>query len=373
MRLACGDLNLWRSLNQINLQIGSAMGAACVRGKAPGPAVPYAGPAVVYRRSAGRADAYSHESTQEDRERRVVAHYMRFSNGKIAEHLVAVPHNGRRAMLMPLSFSAPSPVRVSPVNFAGAAAAEHYAPAAALRRVFHASGLTLLRLHFVLNPAAWLRLRAEREAYALENPDGVKAGGGVVAYDGNMRTLLHGPRGGAQALMQILSQGLDPRLAAQGRYGRGVYLAEDARKADAYACVTTPQPKKKTHPHPVRYVIVCAAMLGRVGHLGGSTFPSLQREPHGFDSVSGTPDGVYREHVVYRAARVVPVAVAVYSSGRVLDRGGGLELALGPGSPTCQTTHMSPLWVGWSFPEDFVRLCRPLSAPPPLDDSSDLI
>ena len=88
--------------------------------------------------------------------------------------------------------------------------------------------------------------------------------------------LLHGTSG-PDSLQSIIFEGLDPGIAHNGHFGRGVYFPESAAKIDQYATEDERFRKegplsefheniygKKLHPHHVRYaLVVCRVVLGR--------------------------------------------------------------------------------------------------------------
>ena len=60
----------------------------------------------------------------------------------------------------------------------------------------------------------------------------------------------------AENLKDLLLEGLDQRLAARGRFGRGLYFAEDPRKSDFYW-------KGSKDPSAVRMMLRTKVLLGR--------------------------------------------------------------------------------------------------------------
>lgn len=86
--------------------------------------------------------------------------------------------------------------------------------------------------------------------------------------------LLHGTS--PENLHGILFEGLDPGIAHNGIFGRGVYFAENAAKSDMYTTKDVRYDKEGSlcelhhkiyayshHPHNVRYALICRVLLGR--------------------------------------------------------------------------------------------------------------
>lgn len=108
------------------------------------------------------------------------------------------------------------------------------------------------------------------------------------------RSLFHVTR--ADSLEDLFKEGLDQRLAARGRFGRGLYFAEDPRKSDSYW---------KGARYSNRVMLQLKVNLGRVKeYFPGQIDPNLRREPKGFDSVQGKIAN-QKEYVVYNSDRAV--------------------------------------------------------------------
>lgn len=116
----------------------------------------------------------------------------------------------------------------------------------------------------------------------------------VIAYHaskGNIRT--------------IIAEGLDPRLASQGLFGRGLYFTPDPIKANDYC-------SEKGDPGRLRSILRCRVILGKSKDYGVGKFDrTLIREPRGFNSVSGF---IRRssEYVVYSADQVLVEEIIFY-------------------------------------------------------------
>lgn len=119
------------------------------------------------------------------------------------------------------------------------------------------------------------------------------------SYSDNMALLFHCTKS-ESSLQNILSQGLDERLCHVfgGRLGKGIYFADDVRKAVQY--------------DGIGRILIFAVLLGDC--ISVDHFPfrnALVREPekfharekrnpkdHFFDSIVGRPAG-YNEYVIY--------------------------------------------------------------------------
>jgi hypothetical protein len=82
-------------------------------------------------------------------------------------------------------------------------------------------------------------------------------------------------------LLTLCNEGLDPRHSQRGFFGKGVYLADSAVKANDYS-------PEKGKPDAVRVMLQCRVLLGRskeyeLGHFDRD----LVAEPRGFHSVKG--------------------------------------------------------------------------------------
>lgn len=114
----------------------------------------------------------------------------------------------------------------------------------------------------------------------------------------------------AENLKDLLLEGLDQRLAARGRFGRGLYFAEDPRKSDFYW-------KGSKDPSAVRMMLRTKVLLGRKkSYSPGVVDPWLRREPRGYDSVQGEIAG-QKEFVVYDSNRAMIEYVITYKLPKV--------------------------------------------------------
>lgn len=109
----------------------------------------------------------------------------------------------------------------------------------------------------------------------------------------------------AENLKDLLNEGLDPRLSSRGRFGRGLYFAEDPRKSNYYW-------KGSQDPGAMRMMLRTRILLGRIKEYPpGEVDPFLRREPRGFDSVQGEIGG-QKEYVVYDENRAMIEYVITY-------------------------------------------------------------
>lgn len=124
----------------------------------------------------------------------------------------------------------------------------------------------------------------------------------ATPIDCSPRQLFHVTR--SKHLESLLVEGLDQRLASRGRFGRGLYFAEDPRKSNQYW----------KGSGSVRMMLRASVLLGHVKeYKANSIDPSLLREPKGYDSVQGELYG-QREHVVYDSARVQIEYIITYKA-----------------------------------------------------------
>lgn len=172
----------------------------------------------------------------------------------------------------------------------------------------------------------------------------------VFGLDGtiNEKILLHGTT--PERVLPIIQNGLNENMSA-GFFGNGVYLAEDADKADQYCSADTPDASPNmlhtrlysswgaAHPGRVYYAFVCRSALGCPVFTKDGTTNSLdgtpvfssddQRELRGIPGInppihyhslvvqSGPASQGYRvarhrEFVIFRALAVVPELLVAY-------------------------------------------------------------
>eukprot|EP00040_Diaphanoeca_grandis_P005642 m.33848 g.33848 ORF g.33848 m.33848 type:complete len:577 (-) comp16881_c1_seq1:359-2089(-) len=166
---------------------------------------------------------------------------------------------------------------------------------------FEDTGLEVLKVFRVQNPTLYQQFLAKRISDELKP--------WASSTDNTPRQVFHVTR--AKHLEALLVEGLDQRLASRGRFGRGLYFAEDPRKSNQYW-------KGKGD---VKMMLRASVLTGRTKkYQANSIDPSLLREPKGYDSVQGELYG-QREFVVYDSARVQIEYIITYQ-----QRGHGAPL-----------------------------------------------
>lgn len=105
-------------------------------------------------------------------------------------------------------------------------------------------------------------------------------------------------------LNTILKDGLKTEYSQRGRYGRGIYLSEDPRKAALYC-------KKDPRQFNKKIMLLVNVAPGRTVIYNNTINPYLERVPPEKDSVKGIIGGL-SEHVLYDNNRVNVVGVIVF-------------------------------------------------------------
>eukprot|EP00049_Salpingoeca_infusionum_P021932 m.4872 g.4872 ORF g.4872 m.4872 type:complete len:252 (-) comp4683_c0_seq2:439-1194(-) len=109
---------------------------------------------------------------------------------------------------------------------------------------------------------------------------------------------------GAKDLNDILADGLDMRLSKYGYFGRGIYSATTPIKANKY------WPKERAYDE--RVILQLRTLVGHTKQFQRGHYDmELQREPRGYDSVSGNIDG-HSEVIVYNNNRCLIEYVIYY-------------------------------------------------------------
>lgn len=124
---------------------------------------------------------------------------------------------------------------------------------------------------------------------------------GFAAGSANEKIVYHVTKAN---LLGVCNEGLDPRYAQRGFFGKGIYLTDSPAKANDYS-------PEKGNAEAVRVVLQCRVLLGRskefeLGHFDRD----LVVEPKGFHSVQGfirrnaefvvyNRDQVYVERVIF--------------------------------------------------------------------------
>ena len=176
-----------------------------------------------------------------------------------------------------------------------------------------------------------------RDYWAKRRNIAVKSGG-TLGDDGdaahaNEQWLWHGT--GARRPEAILQHevGLDPRFSSAGFYGRGLYLADQARYSDGDAdrsYAFCPRHPDRTE----RQLLLVRAAVGEARDYGGETYPNGKGQPLTqppeqtpgvmFDSVRGGPHRPSRAGpgdadstmvVLYELAQAYPEYIVTYSPG----------------------------------------------------------
>ena len=125
----------------------------------------------------------------------------------------------------------------------------------------------------------------------------------------NIELLYHTP---GTAPENLLKNGLDIRYAKHGSFGRGLYFANNPKKAMTYFRSDWGVNPDVHHPEH-RYMVLCLVALGRVKvYEPAELDKALFREPDGYDSIIGTPKDL-KEIVVYNSKRVLLNNVVYYN------------------------------------------------------------
>ena len=124
----------------------------------------------------------------------------------------------------------------------------------------------------------------------------------------NETYLLHGVKNASVVTPEICRDGFDARVAnLNGRYGAGIYFAEQACKAFQYA---------EQDVKGWRHLIYGRVTLGRIctTSLPG---PRMRRPPPHYDSVVARGDLVHREFVVYDGSQIYPEFIISFRKGTI--------------------------------------------------------
>lgn len=114
------------------------------------------------------------------------------------------------------------------------------------------------------------------------------------------------------SLMNVCNEGLDPRRAQRGFFGRGIYFANTPSKANDYS-------SERGNPTAVRAMLQCRVVLGKVKEYELGHFDrDLVTEPEGFNSVSGFMRRD-QEFVVYNRDQVNIERVILYRYKNSVD------------------------------------------------------
>ena len=137
--------------------------------------------------------------------------------------------------------------------------------------------------------------------FKVTNPEQTLKFQAIQARDEHKYSLINDQEGfhvtRAIKLDELIAQGFDQRLASKGRFGRGIYFAEDPCKADSY------WPEKASKNTPLRMMLKVRLTMGRTKiYPSNHVNPSLLREPKGFDSVEGLIHN-NKEYVIYNNDR----------------------------------------------------------------------
>jgi hypothetical protein len=125
----------------------------------------------------------------------------------------------------------------------------------------------------------------------------------------NIELLYHTP---SIAPENLFKNGLDIRYSKIGCFGRGLYFANNAKKAMTYFRSDWGIKPDVHHPDH-RYMVLCLVALGRVKvYEPAECDKDLFREPDGYDSIIGTPKDL-KEIVVYNSKRVLLNNVVYYN------------------------------------------------------------
>lgn len=121
-------------------------------------------------------------------------------------------------------------------------------------------------------------------------------------YDSTTKIMFHVTRN--ENLRSILKEGLKTEYSRGGRYGKGIYLSEDPRKAALYR-------KKEPDEFNKKIMLMVKVVPGRTIIYNNMINPYLKRAPSGKDTVKGIINGL-SEYVLYDNNRVNVVGVIVY-------------------------------------------------------------
>jgi hypothetical protein len=118
----------------------------------------------------------------------------------------------------------------------------------------------------------------------------------------------------------IVREGFDERVGRpSGRFGAGVYFAEDPAKADSYtgdSCtgknLSSYPPTQQPRADALRHLFLSRVTLGTVAEQAQPT-PEARRPPPGSQSVVGCADGRYREFVTYDGWLAYPEYLVQYT------------------------------------------------------------
>lgn len=128
----------------------------------------------------------------------------------------------------------------------------------------------------------------------------------------NQTKLWHLPTLNPGVIDSILNFGLDKGKSKQGFFGKGIYLTDNAMKANDYS-------ESKGDPESVRILLLCSVALGKSKSYEIGRFErELDCAPENYDSVQGLIRHA-REYVVYNNNQVLITHIIHYRYGTIAE------------------------------------------------------